>query len=56
MFSFMHLNILEKNKEFQMELLSHNVIFNVYIYIYNLKVWNQFNEWKYPKAFWKHYN
>jgi hypothetical protein len=28
-------NILEKFKEFQMELLSHNVIFNVLVYILN---------------------
>jgi hypothetical protein len=27
-------NILEKNKEFQMELLLHNVIFNVLVYIF----------------------
>jgi hypothetical protein len=27
-------NILEKNKELQMELLSYNVIFNVLVYIF----------------------
>jgi len=50
MFSFMHLNILEKNKELQMELLSHNVIFNVYIYIIKNFEINLMNE-KYPKTF-----
>jgi len=50
MFSFMHLNILEKNKELQMELLSHNVIFNVYIYIIKKFEINLMNE-KYPKTF-----
>jgi hypothetical protein len=36
-------NILEKDKELQMELLSHNVIFNVLVYIF-LRVQNQSNE------------
>jgi hypothetical protein len=31
-----------------MELLSHNVIFNVLVYIF-LRVQNQSNEWKIPK-------
>jgi len=33
-----------------MELFSHNVIFNELEYTF----WNWSNEWKYPKAFWKH--
>jgi hypothetical protein len=43
-------NILEKDKELQMELLSHNIIFNVLVYIIlNFEI-NLMNE-NYPKAF-----
>ncbi len=48
-------NILEKIIELQMELLSHNIIFNVLVYILNFFEINLMNE-KYPKAFWKHCN
>jgi hypothetical protein len=43
-------NILEKIIELQMELLSHNIIFNVLVYILNFFEINLMNE-KYPKAF-----
>jgi hypothetical protein len=43
-------NILLKNKELQMELLSHNVIFNVFVYILLKFEINLMNE-KYPKTF-----
>ncbi len=43
----MYLTFWEKNKKLQMELLLHNVIFNVYIYI-KFEI-NPMNE-KYPKT------
>jgi hypothetical protein len=38
-----------------MELFSHNVIFNVLVYIFKNFEIDIMNE-KYPKVFWKHYN
>jgi hypothetical protein len=43
-------NILEKNKKLQMELFSHNVIFNVLVYILLKFEIDLMNE-KYPKTF-----
>jgi hypothetical protein len=40
----------KKKKKLQMELLSHNVIFNVWVYILKILKINLMNE-KYPKSF-----
>jgi hypothetical protein len=49
MFGFVYLTFFEKIKELQMELLSHNVISNLLVYIFQKFEINLMNE-KYPKT------